>query len=196
KKKEIERLDTAVRLLKVDHRLAQLTVLDQRKAADDGRMLTKFSFVEVGQNGDPLEQPKVFEIEGNMVHIDALVVSYIDEHVEQGDPLRGAALCLFRRIYGDNQKPSEGFPLDAVRSRPAGYSRGSEPTELERDIWNRFWDYANDPKMTAEKGVKNVQGKVAYTQLRKGKSYRLLLRSTGDFTIQPEEGTAPSGKAL
>lgn len=196
KKKEIDRLDTAVRLLKVDHRVAQLTVLDQFKAADDGRLRTKFSFVEVGEQGEPLEQPKVFEIDGNVVHVDSLVVSFEDAYVEKGDPLRGTALALFRRIYGDDQKPSEGFPLDSVRTRPTGYSRGSEPTELERDIWSRFWDYANDPQLAEQKGIKTIQGKVSYTQLRKGKTYRLLLRSTGDFTIKPEEGTSPTGKAL
>jgi hypothetical protein len=196
KKKEIERLDTAVRLLKVDHRVAQLTVLGQRKAPDDGRTLTRFSFVEVGEKGQPLEQPKVFEIDGDIVHVDSLVVAFKDEYVEKGDPLRGTALCLFRRIYGDNQKPSDGFPLDAVSARPAGYSRGSEPTDLEREIFANFWDYANDPEKADKQGVRTIHGKASYTQLRKGKSYRLMLRSTGDISLQAEDGPTLPGKAL
>ena len=192
KKKEIERLSTAVRLLKVDHRVAELTVLDQREAPDSDRTVTRFSFVEVNDEGQPLEQPQEFTIEGDIVHIDALVVSFLDEYVEKGDPLRGTSLCLFRRIYGEDQKPSEGFPLDPVGSRPAAYSRGSEPSELEREIWNNFWEYANNPKKAEQAGVRTAQGKVSYTQLREGMRYRLLLRSTGDFTIQPE--TAPAEK--
>jgi hypothetical protein len=194
KQREIERLDTALRLLKVDHRVAQLEVLDQKQDPDSGRLITRVSFVETDDEGRPLEKAREFEIAGSEVHIDALVVSFRDEYVEKGDPLRGTALCLFRRIYGDEQKPSEGAPLDPVGARPAAYSRGSEPSDLEKRIWGDFWEYANNPKKAEEDGVRTAQGKVSYTQLRPQMRYRLMLRSTGDFTIHPE--TSPARKAL
>jgi hypothetical protein len=193
KQREIERLDTAMRLLKIDHRVARLEVLQQEQDAS-GRLLTRVAFVETDDEGRPLEQPREFVIAGSEVHIDALVVSFLDEYVEKGDPLRGTALCLFRRIYGDEQKPSEGAPLDPVGGRPAAYSRGSEPSDLEKKIFGDFWEYANNPKKAEQAGVRTAQGKVSYTQLRPQMRYRLMLRSTGDFTIQPE--TAPAGKAL
>jgi hypothetical protein len=194
KQREIERLDTAMWLLKVDHRIAQLEVLDQKKDPASGRLVTRFSFVETDDQGRPLEQPREFEIEGNEVYVDAWVVSFNDEFVEQGDPLRGTALCLFRRIFGQYQSPAEGFELDAVGARPAAYSHGSEPSELEKKIFGDFWEYANNPERKKEDGVRNVQGKASYTQLRPHMKYRLMLRSTGDLTIDPD--TSAARKAL
>jgi hypothetical protein len=194
KQREIERLDMAIRLLKTDHRLARIEVLEQTEPADGKRQQTRFSFVEMDDAGNVLEKPQEFEIEGDIAHIDALVVSFDDHYVEQGDPLRGASLALFRRVFGEYQNPNDGFPLDTVGARPAAYSRGSEPSELEAEIWSKFWDYANDPQLAAKAGVRTAHGKDAYIQLRKGMRYRVQLRSTGDLTIQPEE-QPKSGKA-
>jgi hypothetical protein len=194
KQREIERLDTALQLLKVDHRVAQLEVLDQRKSPDSDRLLTRFSFVETDNEGHPLETPREFTIEGDVVYVDALVVSFRDEYVEKGDPLRGTALRMLRRLYGEYQSPSEGFPLDPVGRRPAAYGRGSEPSELEKKIWGDFWEYANDPQKAEEDGVRTAQGKASYTKLKPQMRYRLMFRSIGDFTIHPETG--PPQKAL
>ena len=196
KRKEIERLDTAVRLLKVDHRVAQINVLEQN-TLPDGKLQTRFTFGEVDEQGHPLEPLREFRVEGDIVHIDAWVVSFLDEYVEKGDPLRGTALCLFRRIYGEYQTPDDGFPLDPIGSRPAAYSRGSEMSEVEREIWENFWQYANDAQKARQDGVRTAHGKVSYTKLLPGKKYKLLFRSTGDLTIQPEAGgAAVSTKAL
>lgn len=186
KQREIERLDTALQLLKVDHRMAQLEVLEQKQDPASGQLLTRFSFVETDDEGQPLEKPREFTIEGDVVHVDALVISFEDEYVEKGDPLKGTALCLFRRIHGDEQKPSDAFPLDPVRTRPVAYSRGGQPSEFEKKLWEDFWEYANNPKKAEDAGVRTAQGKVSYTKLRPMMRYRLMLRSTGDFTIQPE----------
>jgi hypothetical protein len=190
KQRQIERLDMAMRLLKTDHRLARIEVLEQTEPADGKPQQTRFSFVEMDDAGNALDRPQEFQIDGDVAHIDALVVSFDDTYVEQGDPLRGTSLALFRRVYGDDQKPSEGFPLDTVGGRPAAYSRGHQPSELESEIWSKFWDYANDPELASKAGVRTAHGKDAYIQLRKGMRYRVQLRKTGDLTIQPEE---PSG---
>ena len=187
KQREIERLDMAMRLLKTDHRLARIEVLEQIDPEDGKREQTRFSFVEMDDAGNALEKPQEFQIEGDIAHIDALVVSFDDKYVEQGDPLRGTSLALFRRVYGEYQNPSDGFALDTVGARPAAYSRGSQPSELESEIWSKFWDYANDPQLAAKAGVRTAHGKDAYIQLRTGMRYRVQLRKTGDLTIQPEE---------
>jgi hypothetical protein len=183
-----------MQLLKVDHRVAELQVLGQEKHAVSDRLVTRFSFVEVDDEGRLLEEPREFVIEGDVVHVDALVVSFQDEYVEKGDPLRGTALCLFRRVYGEYQSPSEAALLDPIGNRPVAYSRGHEPSKLEKEIWGDFWEYANNPQKAQEAGVRTAQGKVSYTQLRPQMRYRLMLRSTGDFTIQPER--SPPRKAL
>src|SRR5262245_38540980 len=44
KQKQIERLDTALRLLKIDHRVARLTVLDQLKDPDTSQLVSLIEF--------------------------------------------------------------------------------------------------------------------------------------------------------
>jgi hypothetical protein len=194
RQREIERLDTALRLLKVDHRAAQIEVLDQQRNPQTGRLATRFTFVETDDEGHPLETPREFNIEGDVLYVDAYVVSFRDEYVEKGDPLRGTALRLLRRLYGEYQSPSEGASLDPVGGRPAAYGRNSEPSELEKKIWEDFWEYANNPKKAEDAGVRAAQGKASYTQLRPQMHYRLMFRNTGDFTILPE--TQPQQRPL
>lgn len=194
KQREIERLDTALRLVKVDHRAAQIEVLDQQKNPATGRLMTRFTFVETDDQGHPLETPREFTIDGDVLYVDAYVVSFRDEYVEQGDPLRGTALRLLRRLYGEYQSPSDGASLDPVGGRPAAYGRSSEPSDLEKKIWQDFWEYANNPQKAEEAGVRAAQGKASYTQLRPQMRYRLMFRNTGDFTILPD--TTPPSRAL
>jgi hypothetical protein len=156
-RREIERLETALRLLKVDHRVARLEVLDQ-KPGPSGALVTTLRFVELGPDGEPLGSGQTFRIDGDVVYVDAMVVQFQDQYVEQGDELRGTSLCLFRRVFGEAQRPNEGFPIDAVGVRPAAYSRGDSMSEFQQQLWSRFWDYANDAEAAAKLGVRALGG--------------------------------------
>jgi len=133
KSREIQRMDTAMRLLKVDHRVARIAVADQWTRPDNV-VMTKLAFAEVNDGGALLEGFKTFTIEGDVVYIDSWVAKFADEHVENGVPLRSTSICLFRRLFGENQTPNEGFALDTVGSRPAAYSPGTELSPLEKEI--------------------------------------------------------------
>jgi len=188
KDRQIERLKMAVKLLKVDHRIAQIVVTDQRRVPGTGQLLTRFRFVEVDDQGRPLEEPREFTIEGDVVYIDTWVAKFADEYVESGDdPLRSTSICLFRRIFGERQRPEDGFPLDPIGSRPIAYSRGTEMSELEKQLWASFWDYANDPKKAAAAGLRAVHGEAPSIQLRKGMLYKIILRASGGLSIVPEK---------
>lgn len=193
-RREIERLQTALDLLKVDHRVARLEVLDQQPD-DSGRLITTVRFVELGRHDEPLSAGQTFRIEGNVVYVDALVIQFEDHYVEQGDELRGTSLCLFRRIFGEGQPPNQGFPIDAVGARPAAYSRGEPMSEFQQQLWSRFWDYANDAEAAAELGVRAIGGEAPYTELRPARVYPLELRASGGLTIglgRPREKNEPS----
>jgi len=185
---EIERLLTAVRLLKVDHRVAQITVLDQSPTADGKNITTTFRFVEVDDEGKPIGPPQPFTIIGDVVYVDGWVAKFQDELVETGDPLRSTSIFLFRRIFGEFQEPKDGSPIDAVGSRPAAYSHDRPASELERDIWSQFWEYANDPKKAEQAGLRAVHGEAASMKLKKDKRYRVLLRASDGVSIVPEDG--------
>ena len=187
KHQEIVRLNTVVRLLKVDHRLAQIAVIDQRPSEDKQTVMTRFRFAEVDEAGNSIGQPHEFEIEGDIVYVDAWVAKFQDELIEEAEPFRSSSICLFRRVFGEYQEPKNGFPIDSIGSRPAAYSQGSEMSEQEREIWSKFWEYANDPAEAARVGLRALQGEAPYIKLLKGKLYRVQLRASDGLTIRPEE---------
>jgi len=189
KRREIQRLETAVRLLKVDHRIARITVLSQEGSAAGGDLTTSFSFVELNEAGRPLDEPRQFTVKGDLVYLDAWVVKFADEYIEQGDPLRATSVCLFRRIFGEAQRPVEGFVLDPVGSQPAAYRTGGKPSEFEAEIWSEFWEYANDVAKAQKAGVRAAHGEAPSIKLMPGKCYKVLLRASGGLTVVPEDAS-------
>lgn len=177
--RRIEALQAALRLLKVDHRLARIAVLEQDQDT------TTLEFQEVGPDRRPLGSAKTFQLRGKVAYVDALVIKFDDAGVETGDPLRGTSVCLFRRLFGEFQQPSEGFALDAVGVRPIPYSVEGAVTPFEAELWQRFWDYANDPALARQHGVRAVHGEAPYMELRPGMQYTVELRASGGLSIRP-----------
>jgi cell division protein FtsB len=192
--KENQRLAQAMKLLKVDHRIGQITVLSQHGSVKGRDLTTTFDFIEVNDEGQPLEKPRVFTVKGDVVYIDAWVAKFDDKYVEQGDPLRGTSICLFRRVFGESQAPDKGAALDPVGTEPTAYRNGGKPSALEQQIWSRFWDYANSPKLAAEVGARAFQGEAPSMKMVVGKQYRVLLRASGGLTIIAQEPAADSRK--
>jgi len=192
---QIEQLDLSLRLLKRDHRLAHITVIDQRETPEKKQM-TKIGFVEVDDDDRPIDKPREFTIEGDVVYVEAWIVKYLDQHVEKGDPARGTSICLFKRLYGEYQEPSEGFVLDSARSRPAAYSNGVEMPQFEREIWERFWDFANDPDKAQRAGIRAAHGEAPFVKLRPGKTYLVELRASDGLTIKTKDTPPADGKQL
>jgi hypothetical protein len=197
KRLQIQRLETALKLLKVDHRVAQIDVLSQQGSEKTKDLVTTFSFAELDGSGKPLEKPRIFTVKGDLAYVDALVVKFSDQGVEVGDPLRSTSVCLFRRVFGESQQPKDGFVLDPIGAQPAVYRTGREPSEFEREIWSRFWDYANNPQEAQKKGIRAAHGEAPFQKLVPGKRYKVLLRSSGGLSFAPEEIPAkPSDKTL
>ncbi len=187
----VKELELALKLLKVDHRLARLTVMEQRAAPETvtpktpAGIETDVEFQELDEDGEPLGAARRFTLLGKVAYVDALVIKFDDSFVEQGDALRGSSLCLFRRLFGEYQWPSEGFPLDTSGARPLPYGGGDDPG-FESKLWRRFWDYANDEAAAAAAGVRAIHGEAPYIELRPGKSYALELRASGGLSLRAE----------
>ena len=188
---KLVRTETALRLMKVDRRVARIEIDDQY-TTEDGRLFTELRFIELGPDGQPVEMTasgelpgKFFKIETDTIHISTLVAKFKDEFVEAGDPRRGASICLLQSIYGDKQAPADGHRLDKVGTRPVAY--GQEPmSEFEQEIWDNIWEYANDPRKADEMGIRAAGGEAPFIRARKGMTYRLELRSSGGLTLMPE----------
>ncbi len=185
-REEVQRLQAALRLLKVDHRLARLTVFEQRAAPDrPGGLQTEVEFQELDADDRPLGPARRFTLDGKVAYVDALVIKFDDTFVEQGDALRGTSLCLFRRIFGEYQFPSEGFALDTAGQRPLSYAADDADPGFESRLWLRFWDYAHDPEAHAASGVRALHGEAPYMELRPGRSYAIELRASGGLSLRP-----------
>ncbi|MCO6454020.1 MAG: hypothetical protein J5I93_01790 [Pirellulaceae bacterium] len=183
---QIEQLDTSLRLLKVNRRVARLTVLDQRQDEESGRLVSDVEFAELDADGRPLDEVRQFRIVGDVVYIDNWIVKFEDKYVEQADIDRSTSLVLFRRIYGEFQEPSEGFPLDQVGSRPRAYGR-EEMSEFEQRIWDDFWNIANDEEAARQLGIRAAHGDAPFIKVKKGKSYKVLLRASDGLSIIPDD---------
>jgi hypothetical protein len=181
KNQELEQIRTR---LETDRRVARILVTDQKTV--DGVLKTTLLFVEYARDGSALPA-RQFIIDGNEAHFDAQIIKFKDQYVEQGDPLRGQSIMLFVRVYGADQAPSAGFPIDQPNTIPEFY-RGSDPqvSEFEQDLWNNFWKLYNDKDARESRGIRGLHGEGLYGQFIPGHVYTITLRSDGDGTITEE----------
>jgi hypothetical protein len=185
----IQQLETSLFLLKVDRRVARIEVLAQEElAGEPGTLLTRVLFVELGDDGEPLGAGKEIELVGSKIYLETLVIKFEDDYVEGGDFLRGASVCLFQRMFSENQAPRDGTEIDAVGVHPHTYGGGDGDGEADvfyAELWQRFWDYANDPDAAAAKGVRAIHGEAPFVEARPGKIYEVELRASGGLSITP-----------
>jgi hypothetical protein len=95
-KRQVARLETSLRLLKVDHRLAYVDVLEQSE--DSRGPFTEVAFTEIDAEGRPIDKSKLFRVTGNIVHVAGLVVNFEDQNIENADTERGAPLVMINRL--------------------------------------------------------------------------------------------------
>jgi hypothetical protein len=181
----VKKLEMALRYLKIDHRVARFTTIDQTTDST-GQVTTLIEFAELDDRGEPIEPAKQFKIPGDTVYIDGWVVKFEDKYVETADLERGTSLLLFKRIFGSGQRPDDGYPLDEIGLAPRAYARDGQVNEFEKRIWNDFWAIANNPELAQQLGIRAAHGGAPSMKVEKGKSYKILLRASGDPTIVPE----------
>lgn len=150
----------------------------------DGELYTTLKFVETARD-DKLEKilEKKFTIIGDVIHFDALIVKFGNKMVMDG---RTRALYLWRRIYGEQMTPQEGFPIEEPGSEPKRYSDLFQalPIKQKEMFWSNIWDLANDPEKLAEHDIEAIYGTAVYSKLRSGLIYVFKINSTGQ--VYPE----------
>src|SRR5688500_18902860 len=119
-KQKAAQLEQFIQRLTTHKRRGEIIVSEQSKNSAGDVESTTLLFVEYAPDGKPLP-PRFFTIEGNVAHLDALVIKFEQDLVKEGDPLRGHSLALFHRLYGDHQKPVDGFRIDAPGATPEVY---------------------------------------------------------------------------
>jgi hypothetical protein len=187
---EKQRLETYLKILKHIDRRARVEVLRQAKD-QQGSLQTTIRFTEVDDAGKPINVSRELTVPGQEVYFDTLVIKFDDHFVEQGDPVKGGALMLFRRVFSSTMRAEDGFVIDTEGQEPEVYAERQATSQFEKELWKRFWDLANDEKLARERGVRAIHGDAPYMRLEPDRVYEICLRSTGEVIITPGTRMAP-----
>ncbi len=174
---ENEDLKTAISNLSAENQIGYAKVLSQETR--EGKLYTKLLFVEA----DPADftnhiLKQEYEIEGDVVHFDTLIVTFSGELVKDG---KERAMYLWRRIYGEKMTPEQGFPIEAEGLPSPRYEQLCRKLSIEDTqlFWNEIWQLSNNPKRLESLGIKAIFGNAVYRQLKPGLIYVFKVSSTG-----------------
>jgi hypothetical protein len=183
--------------LRLDRSWAEELVADVRvdaitKDPDGGQPEMTLTFAQYAPGTETPSLRRTMTLPGEEFYIDALVVEFQRKLVEEGDGLRGKSLLFFRRAFGNRQKPIDGVPLyrqggamGVSEDIPDGLRVDPEPSEYERQVWTRFWTYANDPGRAAEAGIRVAQGEAIHTRAVRGQVYKVTLSAAHGLSLVP-----------
>jgi hypothetical protein len=174
-----KKLKEAITTLTQEEQIGYAKVV--RQETRDGKLYSTIRFVETVRD-NPLETvlQKEYEIEGDIIHFDALIVTFSSQAVIDG---KERSLYLWRRVYGDNQAPSAGFAIEEPGVEPARYAGLLSRLRIkDRELfWNAIWDLSNDPEALEQHGINAIYGNAVYKKLRPGLIYVFKISPTGQL---------------
>ncbi len=175
-------LQRAIKNLKDESQVGYAKVVSQEMR--DGQLHTKLLFVATQPN-EPLKPAlrREYEVRGDVVHFDALIVKFGHEIVMDG---RERAIYLWRRIYDETMQPQEGFPIEVAGCESSRYADLCERLSIEDKelFWGNIWSLSNDPNTLNQLGIQAIYGSVVYQKLEPGLIYVFKISSTG--ALYPE----------
>ncbi|MBN2484020.1 MAG: hypothetical protein JXD21_07470 [Candidatus Omnitrophica bacterium] len=180
--RRIEILNQIIRRLEADSRIAHVLVTAVEYDENDQRLYTTIKFLEYDTQGDPLE-PKYFTFSGNIIQFQSLVIRFDDIHIRNKDRLRGKSAYLFWKVFMLHGNATEEYPITQIDTVPAGYSLNQYHGRFERELWERFWEYALKPKAKERMGIKNAQIEAPGTMFVPGVLYTIKIEHDGGMRI-------------
>jgi hypothetical protein len=178
-------LQQIVSRLSDEKRVAEVLVTDQSRSID-GVLHTRLLFVETARDGSTLA-PKSFSVDGEQVHIDAMVIKFDRHFVSDADPLRGHSIALFTRIYGDLQSPATAAFIDPPEEIPDVYRNADQKvSDFETSLWKDFWRLYEDEQFRQSKGVRVATGQGVWGPLKPDQLYTITLESDGGLNLVAE----------
>lgn len=182
-------LEQVVSRLTAEKRVADILVSEQ-STNPQGVLQTTLLFVEYDKAGQPLPA-KSFTIDGNIAHIDAMVIKFEQGYVAENDKLRGHSIALFTKIYGDHESPADAAMIDDPGTIPAIY-RGADPqvSEFETALWTDFWKLYEDEAYRQKRGVRALGGHGVWGPFQPDRLYTITIESDGglNMTSEPLKG--------
>ena len=176
---ENKQLKQAIVTLTQEDQIGYAKVVRQQTL--DGKLYSTIRFVETARE-NPLKTvlEKEYEIEGDIIHFDALIVTFSSQAVIDG---KERSLYLWRRVYGETQSPADGFSIEEQGAEPARYASLLSRLRLKDRLtfWTAIWDLANDPEALEQHGIKAIYGNAVYKKLRPGLIYVFKISPTGQL---------------
>ena len=174
-----QELKEAITQLTPETQIGYAKVLSQQ--TKQGRLYTRLLFVETDRT-DPLNRvlEKEYEIEGDIIHFDALIVTFASEMVMNG---RARSLYLWRRVYGEKMNPQAGYPIEDPGLESPRYNDICRRLSLrdKKLFWQEIWKLSNNPDRLKDIGVKAIYGNVIYRKLKPGLIYVFKIGNTGNL---------------
>ncbi len=178
---ENRRMREALARLTEERQIGYAKVLSQRQ--ENGRLVTRLLFVETDRRDENrIVASKELEVPGDIVHFDALMVTFDPQLVADG---RARSLYLWRRIYSDSLAPENGVPLTmSPGEEPKRYADilDTLPVRDRKLFWSEIWQLANDRERLRRAGVRAVYGNAVYWRMQPGRRYLLKLDNGGRIT--------------
>jgi len=179
---ENERKDAAMRLMKLDIRRAKFHVTETVQT--DGKIFNTLQFTEFNKDQVPVGPPREVVIQGDKAYVDCWVVKFDDQYVENADLARGTALFVFKSIFGNDEAPSSGTPLDRADTVPEIYQSDPTLAALSGEIFVDFWQIAHQPQKAEKLGIRAIHGQAVSIKLRQDYDYWVTIRNAGGITIK------------
>jgi hypothetical protein len=202
-----EHLRAIAKRLQVERRVADVIVIDQRPSTrpatapttgpatapattqpvvspgGGATFQTTLLFVEYDRDGRPLPA-KAFTIDGDLARVDGVVIRFDGKFADEYDALRGQAVALLTRLFGEDQPPEKALSIDPRNDIPHVY-RGDGPkvTEFERTLWQQIWRLAEDEAYRKEMGVRVVRPAAVRTRFQPDRLYTLALETDGGLHV-------------
>jgi hypothetical protein len=176
----VDRLGTA-------KRVADVFVTDQQAGE---KPLTKLLFVEYDRTGRAMP-PRELLIRGTNAHVEAMVIEFDPGRVVANDPLKGHAIALFTRIFGDYDTPAAAAAIDTPDQIPEFYKgTDAKVSAFEKRLWQTFWQLSRDAALRQEMGVRVAIGKGIWGPFEPEMLYTLTLQPDGNLsrTAEPMRG--------
>lgn len=179
---ENQDLKKAINNLNQENQIGYAKILSQEQR--DDKLFTRILFV-ITDPEDMTQQvlKKEYEIEGDVVHFDTLIVTFGNDLVMDG---KERAIYLWRRVYGEKMTPEQGYPIEEIGKSSVRYAQITQKLSLEDSqlFWSEIWELSNSPKRLENLGVKAIFGNAVYKQLKPGLIYVFKVTPTG--SIYPE----------
>ncbi|NLZ13331.1 MAG: hypothetical protein GXY29_03985 [Thermotogaceae bacterium] len=180
--KENQQLKEALTRITAEEQIGYAKVIKQEVV--DGKIMTTMKFVETARE-DPsaIILQKEYTIEGEIVFFDAMIVRFNDQLLLDG---KERALYLWRRVYGENTPPSQGFPIEEREKEPERYKEiFAKLNQKDKEIfWSSVWELSNDPEKLKQLGISAIYGNATYTKLKPGMVYIFKINHAGQ--VYPE----------